>query len=175
MMNELFLLGELMEEPASGYELRNAMQVSLGKNRKISYGVIYPLLEKLKEQGFVTIETSNQGRTKKMATLTEEGKKRFYELMQQEVPEGAYRDDIYKIKLDVMQHLPLSQQKDLLLQFMDEQQKSIEETQTWLRKLSKERSIDHWYAGKKFELRLAEAQLAKEWGERFLRELKNRK
>lgn len=175
MMNELFILGELMEDPASGYDLRNAMQASLGKKRKISYGVIYPLLEKLKEQGFVTIETNAQGRTKKLASLTEAGKKRFYELMQQDVPSGAHRDDIYKIKLDVMQHLPLEQQKELLNQFMEEHQNAIEEAESWILKLSKEGSVDHWYAGKKLDLRLAEAQVAKIWAEKFLKELENRK
>ena len=40
MMNELFVLGELMESPQNGYHLRNAMQASLGKNRKVSFGVI---------------------------------------------------------------------------------------------------------------------------------------
>ncbi|NRZ43660.1 DNA-binding PadR family transcriptional regulator [Clostridium beijerinckii] len=51
-MNELFILGELMEEPQSGYDLRNALQASLGRHRKVSYGVIYPLLEKLENDGF---------------------------------------------------------------------------------------------------------------------------
>jgi DNA-binding PadR family transcriptional regulator len=36
-----------MEEPQSGYDLRNALQASLGRHLKVSYWVIYPLIEKL--------------------------------------------------------------------------------------------------------------------------------
>jgi len=86
IMNELFILGELMEEPQSGYDLRNAMQVSLGHHRKISYGVIYPLLEKFENEGFLDINNIvSDGKNKKIATITEKGKKRFFELMKMPV------------------------------------------------------------------------------------------
>ena len=66
-MNELFILGELMEEPQSGYYLRNALQVSLGHHRKISYGVIYPLLEQLEKDGLVEItNVESDGKNKKV-------------------------------------------------------------------------------------------------------------
>ncbi len=67
-MNELFILGELMEGPQSGYDLHNALKVSLGRHRKISYGVIYPLLEKLEERNFLEITTIDRpdGKIKKL-------------------------------------------------------------------------------------------------------------
>ena len=60
MMNELFVLGELMESPQNGYHLRNAMQASLGKNRKVSFGVLYPLLDKLAKNGLITITVNEE-------------------------------------------------------------------------------------------------------------------
>ncbi|OPJ61606.1 PadR family transcriptional regulator [Clostridium chromiireducens] len=172
-MNELFILGELMEEPQSGYYLRSALQVSLGHHRKVSYGVIYPLLEKLEKDGLVEITTVGaDGKNKKVATITEKGKKRFFELMKMPVPSGAHNADIYLIKLDVMQHLTLDEQIQLLDQFYQEQKDIIKDTQDILEKLAEENSKDHWYASKKFELRLQQANVAIEWIERFKQEMK---
>jgi len=172
-MNELFILGELMEEPQSGYFLRNALQVSLGHHRKVSYGVIYPLLEKLEKDGLVEVTSvGSDGKNKKVATITEKGKKRFFELMKMPVPNGAHNADIYIIKLDVMQHLTLDEQIQLLDQFYHEQNDIIEDTQDILEKLAVEKSKDHWYASKKFELRLQQANVAVEWIKKFKQEMK---
>jgi len=172
-MDELFILGELMEESQSGYDLRNALQVSLGRHRKISYGVIYPLLEKLKNEDFLElINVESDGKNKKVATITKKGKIRFFELMKMPVPNGAHNADIYLIKLNVMQHLTLDEQTQLLDQFYQEQKDIIEDTQYVLQKLDEEDSKDHWYASKKFELRLQQANVAIEWIEKFKHELK---
>ncbi|RII34055.1 PadR family transcriptional regulator [Clostridium chromiireducens] len=172
-MNELFILGELMEEPQSGYDLRNALQVSLGRHRKVSYGVIYPLLEKLEKEGLVEItNVGSDGKNKKMSTITEKGTKRFFELMKMPVPGSAHNADIYLIKLDVMQHLAIDEQIQILDQFYQEQKDIIEDAQIALQKLAEENSKDHWYASKKFELRLQQANVAIEWIERFKQEMK---
>ncbi|NOW33503.1 PadR family transcriptional regulator [Clostridium beijerinckii] len=172
-MNELFILGELMEEPQSGYDLRNALQASLGRHRKVSYGVIYPLLEKLENDGFLEItNVESHGKNKKMATIMEKGKERFFELMKMPIPSGAHTADIYLIKLDVMQHLTIEEQMQLLDQFDQEQREIIEDTQFALKKLAEENSKDHWYASKRFELRLQQANVAIDWIKEFKHELK---
>lgn len=172
MMNELFVLGELMEEPQSGYDLRSALQAALGHHRKVSYGVIYPLLEKLEKEGFVEVtNVEKNSKNKKITTITEKGKERFFELMKMSVPDGAHNADIYLIKLDVMQHLTLEEQIQLLDQFHQEQKDIIKNTQDILKELEKENSKDHWYASKKFELRLQQANIAIQWIEKFKQEL----
>lgn len=172
-MNELFILGELMEESQSGYDLRNALQISLGRHRKVSYGVIYPLLEKLENEGFVKItNVGSDGKNKKIASITKKGKERFFELMKMPVLSGAHNADIYLIKLDVMQHLTLNEQIQLLDQFYQEQKDIMEDAQDALQKLAEENSKDHWYASKKFELRLQQANVSIEWIKKFKREMK---
>ncbi|WP_035795328.1 PadR family transcriptional regulator [Clostridium akagii] len=172
-MNELFILGELMEGPQSGYHLHNAMQLSLGRHRKISYGVIYPLLEKFQNQGFLEMsDLGSDGKNKKVATITEKGKKRFFELMKMPVPTGAHNTDIYLIKLDVMQHLAKEAQMELLDEFYEEQKYIIEDTQDGLERLAKENSKDHWYASKKLQLRLQQTNVTIKWIEKFKHELK---
>ena len=170
-MNELFILGELMEAPQNGYHLRSSLQVSLGRNRKISFGVLYPLLDKLASQGLIKLTTIKDGRTQKVATITEAGKKRFFELMREDVPAGAKSRDIYLIKLDAMQHLPLVEQQALLTTFISEQQKTIDETRPLIREFEQDEKIDHWYAEKKQTLKISEARVARDWAKEFLKEL----
>ncbi|WP_225354176.1 hypothetical protein [Lacticaseibacillus saniviri] len=45
--------------------------------------------------------------------------------MAEPIPKGAHTDDIYRIKLDAMQHLPLSTQLDLLNDYKLEQESII--------------------------------------------------
>jgi DNA-binding PadR family transcriptional regulator len=135
MINELFILGELMEEPQSGYELRNGLQIYLGRHRKISYGVLYPLLGKLENEGLIGLtNVESNGKSKKIATITEKGKERFFELMKKPAPNGAHNADIYLIKLDVMQHLAFDEQIQLLDQFYQEQKDIIQDTQEALKR-----------------------------------------
>lgn len=173
MINELFILGELMEEPQSGYDLRNGLQIYLGRHRKISYGVLYPLLEKLENDGLLKMTNAESGgKTKKVASITKKGEEYFFELMKMSVPDGAHTADIYLIKLNVMQHLALNEQLQLLDQFCQEQKNIIQDAQKTLEKLAKENSRDHWYASKKFELLLNQAHITIKWIEKFKRELK---
>lgn len=92
--------------------------------------------------------------------------------MKMPVPKGAHNADIYLIKLDVMQHLALDEQIQLLDQFYQEQKDIIKDTQNALQKLAEKDSKDHWYASRKFELRLRQTTVAIEWIEKFKHELK---
>ncbi len=173
MMNELIVLGELMEGPHTGYDLRTAIQGSLGRHRKISYGVIYPLLEKLENDGFIKITNIiTDGKNKKLATITEKGQEYFFELMKMPIPSSAHNADIYLIKLDVMQHLALDKQFKLLDEFYQEQKFILEDTNTSIAILALKPSKDHWYATKKLELRLQQTKVAMEWIEKFKDDLK---
>lgn len=90
------------------------------------------------------------------------------------VPSGAHNADIYLIKLDVMQQLALEEQIRLLDQFYQEQKDIIKNTQDVLKELEEENSKDHWYASKKFELRLQQANIAIQWTEKFKQELEKK-
>ncbi|MDD3224620.1 MAG: hypothetical protein PHX70_07945 [Clostridium sp.] len=53
-----------------------------------------------------------------------------------------------------------------------EQKDIIQDAQNVLNKLAKENSRDHWYASKKFELLLKQADVTIEWINKFKKELK---
>ncbi|QLE62877.1 Transcriptional regulator PadR family [Furfurilactobacillus rossiae] len=168
IMNELYILGELMENPKTAYRLRQSMQVSLGRHRKISFGVIYPLFERLEKEGYITLTVQGDDkRSTRLAAITKKGEVRFLELMYAPVPEGAHTDDIFQIKLDSMQHLPLTDQQGLLDQYMNEQIAIVNDCQTELEHLKKHEHKDHWYAAQKMQLRLRQAQVTEQWIQGF--------
>ncbi|MEG0283825.1 MAG: PadR family transcriptional regulator [Erysipelotrichales bacterium] len=162
-MNELFILGELMEGMQNGYQLRNALQTILGHNRKISFGTLYPLLNKLEKNGLIIITIDESDRKRKDITITEAGRVRFIELMEQPVLDGAYKMDIYLIKLDAMQHLDEESQKNLLNEFKIVEEKVVVETLRDINHLAAKQSKDHWYAAKILQLRLAHANATIKW------------
>ncbi len=68
---ELCVLALLAKKNYYGYELVN----EISKNISISEGTIYPLLRRLKKEGYVTtyLQESQEGPPRKYYTLTKEG------------------------------------------------------------------------------------------------------
>ena len=68
---ELCVLALLAKKNRYGYELVN----EISKKIKISEGTIYPLLRRLKKEGYVTtyLEESREGAPRKYYELTEKG------------------------------------------------------------------------------------------------------
>jgi DNA-binding PadR family transcriptional regulator len=50
---ELFILGCLMSQPFHGYLLRRLLSVAIGPARQISWGVLYPLMRRLEDDGLI--------------------------------------------------------------------------------------------------------------------------
>ena len=70
---ELCALALIAKKNCYGYELVN----EISKNISISEGTIYPLLRRLKNEGYVTtyLQESREGAPRKYYKLTESGKK----------------------------------------------------------------------------------------------------
>lgn len=86
-MYELYILGQLMDHPMTGYALRKAFINIAGDDQAISFGTLYPLLDKLEQAQEIVLsfkETENK-RPQKLATITAIGEKRFAELSDQAV------------------------------------------------------------------------------------------
>ena len=84
-MYELIILSLLMREPIHGYLISKIINDIIGPLAKVSHGWLYPRLAKLEQEGLIV--TSQEGEEKKgerqLRTyhITEEGRKRFHELM----------------------------------------------------------------------------------------------
>jgi PadR family transcriptional regulator, regulatory protein PadR len=75
---ELCVLSVLFRKNCYGYELVN----EISKNIQISEGTIYPLLKRLKEEGYFTtyLEESQEGPPRKYYSLTKKGQETKLEL-----------------------------------------------------------------------------------------------
>lgn len=89
-MYELFVLGELMVQPLYGYLLHEIVNMILGPFHRLSWGTLYPLIRRLEQEGLIASATekrreglfqAERGPARKVYTLTETGRARFFALM----------------------------------------------------------------------------------------------
>src|SRR6202007_509566 len=94
---EFAVLGLLHRTPMHGYELSKQLNSLLGAFRALSYGTLYPCLNKLYEEGLIAKEAdaarsgiarsgTAKGRSKIVYRLTAEGKERLQDLLAESGP-----------------------------------------------------------------------------------------
>jgi DNA-binding PadR family transcriptional regulator len=89
------LLGFLTRGDLTGYELKAAMDESVGFFFGASYGSIYPTLRSLEEEGLVrsTLVVQSERPNKKVYTLTPEGRAYFLEALKGSPAEDSFRSE----------------------------------------------------------------------------------
>ena len=89
------LLGFLMRGDLTGYELKGAMDESVGFFFGASYGSIYPTLKSLEEEGLVrsTLVVQSDRPNKKVYSLTPEGRAYFLEALREPPAEDSFRSE----------------------------------------------------------------------------------
>ena len=100
---EFAVLGLLHESPMHGYELRKRLNTALGSFRALSYGSLYPALRDLLDRDWIAeaqqaIGSSGSRRARIVYELTQTGKERFQELVDQAGP-SAWEDDEFAVHL----------------------------------------------------------------------------
>jgi len=118
-MYELFILGQLMDRPMTGYQLRKALISVVGQELTISFGALYPLLDKLAAADELTLDfkATTSKRPQKVATLTEKGQQHFWQLMMTAVGLNKQTQLTFQIKLNFLHLLTLPQQLTVLADF----------------------------------------------------------
>ncbi len=110
-MYELYILGELMDQPLHGYLLHTILNRVVGPVRTISWGVLYPLIHGLEENNLIEQakremeEPAAKGRKKKTYQLTRLGKERFYRLMEEPIEYKTDYELHFYIKLSNLDHV----------------------------------------------------------------------
>ncbi|MDT2827907.1 MAG: helix-turn-helix transcriptional regulator [Enterococcus viikkiensis] len=124
-MYDLLILGSLLTGDKTGYKLQKIMSLALSPMRKISNGILYPVLDKLEEQGLVTSHLHEVGRKSKLLHLTEKGREHFFTLMREPVPQDAKREDVLHFKLRSIDSVPVVDQITILMQYREFMQKDL--------------------------------------------------
>ncbi len=102
---EFAVLGLLHRAPMHGYELSKQLNLLLGTFRALSYGTLYPCLNKLYAEGLIAREDDSPrlaarpgraGRSKIVYRLTAEGKERLHDLLSEAGP-GEWEDDEFGV------------------------------------------------------------------------------
>jgi DNA-binding PadR family transcriptional regulator len=154
----------MVEGGLSAYKLRFVLGRILGAHREVSFGVLYPLLNKLEAQGFIEQTETLDKHNKKLINITDAGKDRFMELMEQPVTENAHLDDVYNFKLSGLRAVP-EMVPEVLDAYRSEKKKEIIDYKSQLEEL-KDRHLDapFYEAGKRIiELHLSLANSYLNW------------
>lgn len=108
-MLELAILGLLIESPMHGYELRKRLTGLLGAFRAFSYGSLYPALRRMQAEGLIAEDAAPAGtpvrRARRVYQLTDEGRRRFGELVADTGPHN-YTDDGFGVHLAFFNRTP---------------------------------------------------------------------
>jgi len=173
-LNELFILGELMNNPMHGYLLHQILNAIIGPTRKISWGVLYPLIHGLLADGLIEQvpdeesegDRQGRGKKKKMYTITEEGRRRFVRLMEEPIPYSPDYEQHFYTKLKNFDLIGRETQYFILHQYKDYLRYEIRYEEERLEHASKDERIpkgEQRYILTFFRHRLEKLQFDEQW------------
>ncbi len=106
-----------MDHDMAGYQLRKALVTVVGPEQTVSYGVLYPLLDRLNQAGDIVLASGTGARSKRAATLTEPGRAHFYQLVLQPVTINKQAQLAFQIKCNFLHLLDEAGQRTVLQDF----------------------------------------------------------
>lgn len=131
-MLELAILGLLIESPMHGYELRKRLTGLLGAFRAFSYGSLYPALRRMQAEGLIAENAAPAGtpvrRARRVYQLTDEGRRRFAELVADTGPHN-YTDDGFGVHLAFFNRTPA----EARMRILEGRRRQVEERREGLR------------------------------------------
>ena len=145
-MYELIILSLLMQFSLHGYLIAKIANDKIGPWAKISNGTLYPLLTKLEQAGLIASvnheNVAKQGeRHTRTFSITEEGRKRFHQLMMDTSSNLGDYPKIFRYKVTYLDLVELRDRMHLLNHY-------INYCQTYILYLkSEEEDLEHDFVG----------------------------
>jgi DNA-binding PadR family transcriptional regulator len=89
------ILGILMQESTSGYNIKHKFETIFSYFYNASYGTIYPTLSKMEKEDLITkASIVQEGKpNKNVYTITEKGKESFHQYMYSEIQQNEMKSD----------------------------------------------------------------------------------
>ena len=82
-MLEQVILGVLMQQPMSGYDIKKVIDHSVGLFYRSSFGSLYPALGRLADKGRVSVTELEDSKNKKIYTIVESGRIDFLDWLKE--------------------------------------------------------------------------------------------
>ncbi|MGO9117288.1 MAG: helix-turn-helix transcriptional regulator [Desulfomonilaceae bacterium] len=126
------ILGFLMQQSMTGYDLKKAFSMSFSFFSGLSYGSIYPALKKMEKLGLISmkVEIQDGAPNRKIYTITEAGRKSFLESLQTPLVSEQHKS-AFLMKLFFFAHLTPEQRTAIAIGHMN----SVEQIHSLLESL----------------------------------------
>jgi len=114
------LLGFLMRNSMTGYDLKKAFSMSFSFFSGLSYGSIYPALKKMEKLGLIskTVEIQDGAPNRKVYTLTEEGRKALFESLRMPLVPERHKSS-FLMRLFFFAYLTPEERKAIAAEHLD--------------------------------------------------------
>ncbi|WP_028316069.1 PadR family transcriptional regulator [Desulfatibacillum aliphaticivorans] len=124
---QTMILGFLMNQDMTGYDIRQKFDMSFGFFSGLSYGSIYPALKKMEAAGLITTQLMIQegAPNKKLCAVTDKGREAFHEAMRAPLGLDKYKNS-FMARLFFFAHLEPYERRTLAVNYMNSLNKMFE-------------------------------------------------
>ena len=131
MVQQLLLLGVLLEEKMHGYRLNEYVTHAMSLHTDIKKSTVYYTLEKLEKDGYVEQEMEREGKRpeRRVYQITEKGRSYFLDLLREHLSsyeQAYYADDV---GIAFMDQLPADEAHQLLTEKREKIQSILQQLQ----------------------------------------------
>ncbi len=147
-MYELIILSLLMRFPLHGYLMMKITNDQIGPWARISSGTLSTILSKLEREGLIAVlhrqgQSASRDRRARIYTITEEGRKRFHQLMMDTSSNLGDYQKFFHHKMTYFDLLRPAERLLLLNHYMNYCQATVLHTQTEMDSLVYELTDEH--------------------------------
>ena len=162
----LFILGTLMEKDMHGYLLKSVLNDVLGPFKKISWGVLYPLIHELSELGWIEaiVDESNE-KSKKDYQITDKGRLEFNKLMVEPIEFKHLYMMHFKVKLSAIKWISRYDAVNIYANYVQYTTVLINYKKSILAHESNE------HVNGLIETEMKELQLARKWSKQMIKKI----
>jgi len=123
----MVLLGFLMIRDFTLYEIKKAMKRSVSFFYSGSFGSLHPALTRLEKNGLIDSKRSNlNGRSKKIYSITERGRKEHLKWLESDISMGRYQDEAL-LRLFFIHPMPAPKQITVIEKYINVLKKTLKD------------------------------------------------
>jgi DNA-binding PadR family transcriptional regulator len=167
MSHRYLILGLLMAQPLTGYDIKKHVQTALGTVTNASYGTLYPTLHRLLDEGAVEMQEVPQHSrpSKKVYQITDKGRQDLLAWLREPPLDDRVRRE-FLLKLYLADYLPTNELQLLLAARRGQAERTLQALREQCAAVENRRQV--WLI--KYELALCQAEI--DWLNQVEREVR---